>query len=46
VHQFHITTLINDAAPTHNFKPRRGNNSPYTHQTAAALLNNFISLKL
>ena len=23
VHKFHITTLINDAAPMHNFKPCR-----------------------
>jgi hypothetical protein len=24
VHQFHIISLINNAAPTHNLKPRRG----------------------
>jgi hypothetical protein len=24
VHQFHIISLINDAAPTHNLKPRHG----------------------
>ena len=43
VHQIHIKKLKDNTAPTRNLKPRRGNNSPLTNQTAAALLNNSIT---
>ena len=44
VHQILMKKKLKDnTAPTRNLKPRHGNNSPLTNQTAAALLNKSIT---
>jgi hypothetical protein len=42
----HITIANNQRRAYAQFQPVASNNSPITHQTAAALLDNFITLKL
>jgi hypothetical protein len=46
VHQIHIKSLKTTPHLRAISNPVAGNNSPHTNQTAAALLNNSITLKL
>jgi hypothetical protein len=46
VHQYHIISPKTTPHLRAISNPAAGNNSPHTHQTAAALLNDSITLKL